>query len=438
MLTFAKKILKNDYLNSSFWQFLERVFNLLSTFFVSIYLIRYLGPEQYGTWAYAQSYVFLFLSLTTLGLQSIVVSELVKQERSPEEIMGSAFAIMLIGSLVMLILCTSSSYLYQGANLSFWMIMLVVISNTFMSLNIISFYFQSIVKSKYTVIAKLVQDIIDIGGKLLVIVYHLPLLTLGFVIMAETIIMALTLMIIYQSTSHRLKRWRVKYKTCFFLIKKSLPLAISGALIGLYMRLDQVMLEYFKGVNAVGEYSAGVKLVEALYMLPTILCANLLPFFVKKYRENKEEFITSMKLIYSLMFYLPLLLALLIMPFTHSIVHLLFGSKYFIAGTVLEIAIWSNIFVSLGVASNLWIVATSKQRFSVHRTAMGLFINLGLNFYLIPRYGAIGAAMATLAAQFTVCYISLIAIRELRSNAKLMLESLYQFRNYNILKRVLT
>ena len=86
------------------WLSAERFLRMVLSFFVGIYVIRYLGPENFGKLSYSISFVALFIAISKLGLDQIVVRNLVKQKYPNNEILGTAFILKLIGSLIAIIL----------------------------------------------------------------------------------------------------------------------------------------------------------------------------------------------------------------------------------------------------------------------------------------------------------------------------------------------
>ena len=92
-----------------------------------------------------------------------------------------------------------------------------------------------------------------------------------------------------------------------------------------------------------------------------------------------------------------------------QIVTLLYGEAYQDAGTVLAIHVWAAISVFLGVASGKWFLAENRQLLSLQRTVLGAVVNVALNFWFIPIYGAVGAALATvLSYTITVFFADLM------------------------------
>jgi PST family polysaccharide transporter len=80
---------------------------------------------------------------------------------------------------------------------------------------------------------------------------------------------------------------------------------------------------------------------------------------------------------------------------SHTIVRTLYSNSYSGAAPVLAVHIWASVFVFLGLAQSPWDITKNLLRFSLYRTIAGGAINIAINFFLIPRYAAMGAAIAT-------------------------------------------
>jgi O-antigen/teichoic acid export membrane protein len=104
---------------------------------------------------------------------------------------------------------------------------------------------------------------------------------------------------------------------------------------------------------------------------------------------------------------------------SHEIIGLFFGRQYEGAGPVLALHTWTSVFVFLGFASSNWFVAEGLQKYSFYRTAAGAVINVGMNYILIPIYGILGAAAATLFSQFVASYFFNAFSRETRGIFKM-------------------
>ncbi|ENM3897673.1 oligosaccharide flippase family protein, partial [Vibrio cholerae] len=94
------------YLKNTSWLLVDNALKLIVGLFVGVWLARHLGPEEFGIYSYAISFVAIFGGVATLGLDSIVVRELVKQEDRNAEILATTYVLKFIGATTaFLLLC---------------------------------------------------------------------------------------------------------------------------------------------------------------------------------------------------------------------------------------------------------------------------------------------------------------------------------------------
>lgn len=389
------------------WQFFERFFSLGCAFISSIFVIRYFAPAEYGVFAYASSYVTLFSSLTSMGLQSIAVREMVKKEISVEAIMGSSFVIMLCGAIIALILAVGGAIVTHEKSLATWVILILCLNNVVGAFAVINYYFQAEIKARYIAYIMLVQDIIDISVRIGMVHFKAQLLSFALLGFIEGICVYIAIYILFRYKS-QLKQWKVNKSTIKYLLHQSIPLAISGVMINLYMRLDQVMIEHYCGMKEIAEYSVGVKLVEVFYMIPMIITPNILPIAVKYFQRSEKEFDNF--IIKLLRYYAVVTIAIFIVIWfvaTPLIEHL-YGNKYLASINVFRYSAILIFLSCIGVTGSLWLNVKGIQKYAIHRTLTGLIVCLIANYILIPKFGIMGAVYATLLAQFFATYVSSI------------------------------
>lgn len=160
------------------------------------------------------------------------------------------------------------------------------------------------------------------------------------------------------------------------------------------------MLGQMVGDEAVGIYSAAVRISEVWYFVPAVIVASVFPAILESKKRNKKQYYRRLQCLYDLVVWISISIALPMTFLSAPIVALLFGDTYIAAGAVLAVHIWASIFVFLGVASGQWFLAENRQVLSLQRTVLGSIVNVILNIVLIPGYGALGAAWATVVAQF--------------------------------------
>jgi PST family polysaccharide transporter len=175
--------------------------------------------------------------------------------------------------------------------------------------------------------------------------------------------------------------------------------------IMIYMKIDQIMLGQMLGDDAVGIYSAAVRVSEVWYFIPMMILASVFPSVLEAKKHDQTHYIQRLQLLYNLMVWLSVAIAIPMTFLSTPIIIALFGQAYAQSGQVLAIHIWASVFVFLGVASSQWFIAENRQILSFQRTALGAVINIGLNFVLIPKFGVVGAAYATVFSQAYVCLL---------------------------------
>lgn len=148
--TALQKILAN-----TGWLFVDKILRMGVGLLVGVWVARYLGPEQFGLYNYALSFVALFSAFATLGLDGIVVRDIVRDPSYKNEILGTAFILKLLGGISTLILAVGAvSLLRPHDNLTRWLVGIIAAGTIFQAFDVIDFWFQSQVQSKYTVYAK--------------------------------------------------------------------------------------------------------------------------------------------------------------------------------------------------------------------------------------------------------------------------------------------
>jgi O-antigen/teichoic acid export membrane protein len=172
------------------------------------------------------------------------------------------------------------------------------------------------------------------------------------------------------------------------------------------MKIDQVMIGEMLGDQEVGTYSAAVRLVEMWYIVPAIIASSIFPALYKLKFDNPERYLWRMQQYLDLMVIMPLVAGILLSIIAEQLVVLIYGSEYRDAAEVFLIYIWSAVFVFLMVATGKYLLAENKMIFLLFRYALGMLINITLNWLLIPVYGIEGSAYATLIAYLFVAYLS--------------------------------
>ncbi|QEM69133.1 flippase [Geobacter sp. FeAm09] len=388
------------------WLFLDKIVRMGVGLVVNVWVARYLGPAQFGLFNYAVAFVALFSALATLGLDGIVVREIVKEPARRDEILGSVFAMKLAGGVATLLMAVAAvSFLRHGDASTRLLVGIVAAGTIFQAFDVIDFWFQSQVRSKYTVYARNTAFLIIAGVKVFLILAAAPLTAFALAALAETALGAVGLVLAYRRSGLRLTAWRRSQGRCRELLRDSWPLILGSISVMLYMKIDQIMLGDMLGNAEVGIYTAATKISEVWYFIPSAIISSVLPAIIQTKNVHKDFYHRRLQRLFSLMAIMALLIAVPMTFLAPRIIFILYGDKFLPSVGVLQIHIWATLFVFLAGAQSVWDLTENMTRLALLRTLTGAVVNIVLNLFFISKYGAKGAAMATLASQFTAVYL---------------------------------
>jgi len=412
---FASPGFRKYFANTS-WLLGERVLRMLVSLFVGIYVARYLGPERFGLLSYSLSFVWLFSSLSSFGLDDILVRELVKQPEQRNNLLGTVFWLKVCGTIVMGTAIALVLKFKPEDQQTYWMIAIITFGFLFQATNVVDFYFQSQVQSKFAVHAQAFQLLLTSIFKIYLVWNQAELIWFAFALMLDQVVVAVLFLLVY----HWKIEWFPFLSFTWIQAKKLMidawPLIFAGMVVSVYMKIDQVMLKEMLDAKAVGVYAAAVKLCEAWYFVPTAVIASLFPAIITARKNSETLYEERVQKLYDLMVWVAVAVALPTTLFADWVILILYGADFQEAADVLKMYIWAGVFVSLGVASSKWLIAENLERYSFYSTLLGAILNIVCNFYLIPIYGIRGAALATLISYGTAAYLSMALFEKTRNN----------------------
>ena len=418
------------YFANTSWLLGERALRIAVSLFVGIYVARYLGPERFGLLSYALSFVGIFVALATLGLDEVVVRELIKTPEQREKILGTSFLLKLVGTLLMWAAILVAIPLTENDLQTNILIIIIAFGTVFQAFNVIDLNFQAKVKSKYVVHAQFVQLIISSIVKIILVVNEAPLIWFASVYSLDVIVLAMGLVFAYLYNGDNIFSWKWSFETSKYLLHDSWPLILAGVVISVYMKIDQVMIKEMLGAKEVGLYAAAVKLSEAWYFIPMAIASSLFPAIINAKVYQKEVYYQRLQKLYDLMVWIAIAIALPTTFLSTLVVEFLYGKEYLGSSSVLIIHIWTAVFVFLGVASSKYLLAENFIKKTFYRTFFGALLNIIMNYYLIGIIGIQGAAISTLVSHFFAAYFYDILDKDLRIMFIMKTKSLFFYSLY--------
>ncbi|WP_404297307.1 flippase [Halomonas sp.] len=414
------------YAANTSWMMAERLLRILAGLLVGIWVARYLGPEQFGLFSYVLAFAAIFSGIAKLGLDGILVRELVNQPEQRDTYLGTAFWLKVIGAFsVMALIALITPFTSNDATTSLF-IFIISAGLAFQSFEVVDFYFQSKVLAKIVSICKVTQLTISSIIKIYLVLTQAELLWFVCVTAFDSFSLGVSYFIAYKI------RGNASFFKCFnggiakSLLKDSWPLIFSSVLAMVYLKIDQVMIKEILGSYEVGIYSAAVKLTESVYFIPILLTSSLFPAIINAKKRGHNIYICRLKKLYAMLIWSAIFIALFFSISGAYLITLLFGASYILSSEILLIHAWASVFVFLSAGFGRYLMVENLAKINMYRVAVGAILNIIINFLVIERYGIVGAAWATLISLFFVNIVFDMFNANMRSQLKLkMLAFLY-------------
>jgi PST family polysaccharide transporter len=189
--------------------------------------------------------------------------------------------------------------------------------------------------------------------------------------------------------------------------------ALSAVAVGVYHRIDQVMLHKMTGDITLGPYVVAVQMAELFSALPVALMSSLFPI-LSRTAHQEEQFRHYLGVSYRFLMAVVFFVCAILIPITAPLVNLFYGKEFQSSAGLLIVLIWSEVPVFFGVVLTSAVMAKGLQRYLPVSTAVGALMNIVLNFLFIPRWGALGSSWATVMS-YTGAALFFIAFRPTRS-----------------------
>lgn len=406
------------------WLFADNILRMAVGFLVSIWITRYLGPEKFGQLNYAISFVLLFSSLAQLGLDGIVVRDLVHDPSRKDEILGSATTLKGIGGIASAVLAIAAIFVMRPHDLETVLLVgVTALGLVFQTFGTIDYWFQSQLQAKHSAKARMVAYLVSSAAKIALILLHAPLITFAWAGVAEILIGSVGFIVAYRHCGHAPGSWKVRTAVMRRLLHDSWPLILAELVMVIYTRIDKVMIGEIAGNAELGVYAVAALLAESLCLIPRSLACSVNPFLLEAQQDNRL-FQQRLQHFYNLMAFCAYAIAVPVTLAATWVVPLLFGAAYAKATTMLIGLVWSGVFINLGLARSYYLTAMNWTRLHFAVDLIGCGANLALNLILIPRYGALGAVMAAFAGYLITAYGTCFIFKPLRDTGMMMTRAL--------------
>ena len=407
------------------WLMAERAVRLVFGVGVGFLVARYLGPVRLGSLSYCTALITLAGGFAALGLDSVIKRELLQSPADAAELLASGAVLRLLAGLAsfgLLLVLVGTGVLGTGEERR---LLLVLGLMLFQPVALVpDLWLQAQLRAKYSVWAQTGALAASAALRIYLITAQAPLVAFAWAVTLESVLAAAGITLLARRVGLDFSWLAARSARMRRLLGEAWPLMFSSLAIILYIKIDEVMLRHIAGAGAVGIYAAATRFTEIWYFIPLALASSLLPALLRARERGAADYRRRLQHYYDLNAAVGYALSVPIALAAPWIVRAAYGSAFSAAAPIVAVHVWSSIFVFIGVARGQWLVNERLQYFYLAATLAGAVLNIGLNFYFIPRWGGLGAAAATVISQALAAWLSSFCLAATRETGAMQTRAL--------------
>ena len=414
----------------------DYIFSLTASLIVGIAVARYLGPEMYGIIAFATAVYTLLVIIVSLGIDDIIMKDMLQHEERQGSIQGSALfvksaAAFLVYGIIFIYFLIN----YSGEKL--YSVLIITGAVLFQPLSVFSCIFLINAQAKYTSIARMISYTLSSLLKIILIIFKAPVTYFAFAVFIDYAVLYLTVILMYKYKKYTVSGWHIDISYIKYILKSAVPLFAAVLFYTFYQKVTVIIISSMYSDYASGIYSAAARLTEIWYLVPAVLMTAFYPAVVKAKQISEEEYNKRIKTLFyvtTIPFILMAFFAALLSPF---IIKILYGEKYIQSSIVLALTIWSVPFISFYVISSKCFILENKVKHLLLRSALSFILIIILNYVLGSIYYLEGFSLDLLISSFISFFLADLFFKDTRELFFIKLLSIFLPFTYflNLLKK---
>lgn len=428
-------MIKSRVFNNAKWIIACRVAQSLLQFLIGMLCARYLGPSNYGIINYAASIIGFVLPVMQLGLNATLVQELIDDPKQEGRVMGTSLVMELVSAVACMVMVgTFVGVVNHNEPQTIIVCILYSISLIFRALEIMQYWFQYKLMSKYPSIIMLVAYIAVSAYRIFLLVALKSIYWFAFVNVLDYAIIGIALLWFYNKKGNQ--RLGFSFSLVKKMFAKSKYYILASMMVTVFQNTDHIMLKNISGNEENGFYTAAVISATVLQFAYTAIIDSVRPTILEDKKNDVKGYHDKLIFLYSIITYVCLVQCIGFTVFSKLIINMLYGAEYSAAVPVLRIVVWYTTFAYMGMVRNIWILAEGKHKILWKINLIAAVLNVIINALLIPKYGAIGAGVASLITQIFANFILGFIVKPLRENNKLLIKGLNPKVLISVLKQI--
>lgn len=428
-----KQLCSNKIAKNAAWLIAVKIVQSLLGVLISMISARYLGPSNYGIINYAASITAFAVPIMQLGINNVLVQELVHASEDEGTLLGSAMVMSLLSSLLCIIGVGAFSMITNAREKETIVVcILYSLSVFFQVFEILNYWFQANFLSKYTALISFFAYVIVSVYKILLLVNAKDIFWFAISNSIDFAIISIAQFIIYRRMGG--KKLSFNLGIARRLLYKGKYYILPDLMIVVFAQTDRIMLKKMLGAEFTGYYSVAVVCAGLTSFVFAAIINSYRPAIFEAHLQSEKYFEERLITLYKIIVILSLAQSVVMSAGAKVIISILYGKMYLQAVPALRIVVWYTTFSYLGCASGIWLLANKCQQYLLIVNMSGALINVLLNMLLIPMWGIEGAAIASLVTQITTNLVVGMLIKPIRRGNLLILKA-FDPRRYHLPKR---
>ncbi|MBW4052016.1 MAG: flippase [Proteobacteria bacterium] len=413
-------------ISNSFWLFSEQFLKMAAGLLVGVWTARYLGPERYGWLNYAIAIVGMVATGTELGVNRVVVRELVTNPQQTAQIMGTALSLRGIGAFAGLLICAAvAAWRAHLQDPTPALIVVVSVGLVLQLGNVTDLLLQSMREPRVSAWIRMISILLTNSLRVALIFLHAAILYFAAATAAEHGLNSLGWWWVRRQRGWRYRAWRGERDQMLSLLRESWPLAVSGLAVYAQAYADQIVIGSILGGSELGQYAAAIRIVSVFSFIPMVIQTVAAVEITRSKVEGPLKYRRRLHNLYRLMMALFLVVAVPLSILGPWLTRLLYGRAYAGASPLLPWLALRLFFTNFGVARGIYITNENLFKFALITAIAGGVTNIALNLVLVPSWGARGAIAASLISFFITTFGLEPFEPRARQNLWLMLQAIF-------------
>ena len=415
--------MNNRVIKNASWMIGCKIAQSVISLIIGMLTARYLGPSNYGLISYAASIAVFLLPLMQLGLSKTLVQEFIKRPDREGEVLGTA----LVFNVMSAVACMGGMYAFlsvanAGESTTILVGVLYSFSLLFQATEIVQYWFQAKLLSKYPSIASVISYTIVALYKVYLLVTGKSVIWFSVSSTLDYLLISVILLIVYKRMGNQ--KLKFSWRLGMEMLHSSKYYIVASMMVSVFQQTDRIMLKLMMNEAETGYYSSAITCVSVTAFVFAAIVDSMRPPILEAKHDGSDAYEPRIIQLYSVITYASLIQSVFMVLLARPIVLILYGEQYLPSVTALRVAVWYVTFSNYGSVRNIWMLAENKQKYLWIINLSGALANVALNAALIPLFGAVGAAAASLVTQFFTNVVIGFILRPIRYNNRLMIRGL--------------